>query len=180
MLINEKITGTWREEDSGLITNPVITSTIAVTLLDAGADEEENVKEALYDMAGRYVDDIRLFMSKFCPLEYPSQNLMEYFTLPGLAAVEASIRGKVKLAIPSVYADGEKLYGVMRLTMTADLTNGELELFKQQIEKQYADGWGGLLEETDIPTACGDMICVRLWQDDMEFYPGQKFQTTSD
>ena len=46
--------------------------------------------------------------------------------------------------------------------------------------KQYAEGWGGLLEETDIPTACGDVVCVRLWQDDMEFSPGRKFHTTSD
>ena len=113
------------------------------------------------------------FMARFEPVEYPSHNLMDYFHLPGLATVETSIWRKVQSVIPSVYADGETLYGVLRLRMSADLTNGELELFQEQIAKQYEIGWGGELEAAQIKTACGDTIFVCLWHDSMEFYPAQ-------
>lgn len=172
-MFDKNITGTERENDSGLIANPVISSTVAVTLWDAERDEPV----PLYDEAGKYAGDIAIFMARFCPVDYPSPNLMDHFSLPGLSAVEASIKRKVQLAIPSVYADGEKLYGILRLTMSADLTNGELELFKQQIERQYANGWGGELEESVIETSYGDLLYVRLWQGDMEFYPAQMFKT---
>lgn len=174
-MFDENITGTEREDNSGLIANPVISSTIAVTLWVTERDEPV----PLYDQAGKYAGDIQIFMSRFCPVEYPSPNLMEHFSLPGLAAVEASIKSKVRLAIPSVYADGDTLYGILRLTMSADLTKGELELFQRQIERQYAIGWGGELEEAIIETSCGDLLYVRLWQDSMEFYPGEQLKTDS-
>ena len=165
---DDEIIGTWREEDSGLITCPVVSSTIFVVLWD---DKNDDVDEPLYDRAGKYAADIQNFMDRFTPKKYPSHNLMDYFCLPGLAAVEASIRKKVQSAIPSVYADGETLYGVLRLNMSADLTNGELELFQEQIARQYKLGWGGELEAVHIKTACGDTIFVCLWHDSMEFYP---------
>jgi hypothetical protein len=167
---NTEIIGTWREEDSGLIACPVISSTIFVVLWD---DENDDVDGPLYDKAGKYAADIQNFMAGFAPDKYPSHNLMDYFHLPGLAAAEASIRGKVQSAIPDVYADGEKLYGVLRLSMSADLTNGELELFQQQIARQYETGWGGELEANYIKTAYGDTIFVCLWHDDMDLYPAQ-------
>lgn len=164
---NDEITGTWREEDSGLIACPVISSTIFVVLLDENGD----AAEPLYDRAGKYAADIQNFMTNYISEEYPSQNLMDYFHLPGLSAVEASIRGKVQSAFSGVYADGEILYGALRLSMTADLTNGELELFQEQIARQYKIGWGGELEVTSIKTACGDTICVCFGHDSVEFYP---------
>lgn len=170
-----EIIGTWREENSGLIACPVISSTIFVVLWD---DENDDVKEPLYDKAGKYASDIQKFMAGFETEEYPSHNLMDYFQLPGLAAVEASIRRKVQSAVPDVYADGEMLYGVLRLSMSADLTNGELELFQAQIAKQYESGWGGELEAAQIKTACGNTIFVCLWHDSMEFYPAQYTRRT--
>lgn len=169
-MTNTKSFGTWREEDSGLIACPVISSSILVVLWD---DENDDVDKPLYDKAGKYTADIQTFMAGFAPEKYPSHNLMDYFHLPGMAAVEASIRGKVQSAIPDVYADGETLYGVLRLSMSADLTNGELELFQQQIARQYETGWGNKLESVYIKTACGNTIFVCFWHGDMEFYPAQ-------
>ena len=170
-----EIIGTWREEDSGLIQCPSISSNVFVVLLDPDTNE---VLEPLYDEAGKYAADIQTFMAGFAPEKYPSNNLMTYFSLPGLSAVEASIRQKVRSAVPSVYVDGERLYAVLKLELTADLTNGELELFEAQIEKQYADGWGRALEETTIVTACGDVIAFCLWHSDIEFYEAKIFQST--
>ncbi len=170
-----EIVETWREEDSGLIQCPLISSTVFAVLLDPATNE---VLEPLYDEAGEYAADIQTFMAGFTPEKYPSNNLMTYFSLPGLSAVEASIRKKVQSAVPSVYADGERLYAVLKLEMTADLTNGELELFEAQIENQYADGWGGALEKAAIVTACGDVIAFCLWHSDIEFYEAKMFQST--
>lgn len=173
-MCRSEIIGTWREENSGLIQCPLISSTLFAVLLDPDSDD---VLEPLYDKAGKYTADIQAFMAGFTPEEYPSNNLMAYFSLPGLSAVEASIRQKVRSAVPSVYADGDQLYTVLKLEMTADLTNGELELFEAQIEKQYEKGWGGALEEASIATVCGDKIVLCLWHSDIEFYEAGVFQS---
>jgi len=161
-----QITGTWREENSNLIDCSMIVSTVFVVRVDPDTDEPI---EPLYNQAGKYAADIQDFMAKFTTSEFPSNNLMSYFSLPGFSAIEASIRQKIQSAVPSVCAKGEYLYTVLRLEMTADLTNAELELFENQIERQYAVGWGGALESTGITTACGEKIAVCLWHSDMEF-----------
>ena len=169
-MCSSEITGTWQEENSGLISSSKLISTVFVVLVDP--DTNETI-EPLYNLAGKYAADIQKFMAGFATKEFPSNDLMAYFSLPGLSAAEASIRQKIKSAVPSVYAQGELLFTVLKLEMTADLTNGELELFKEQIERQYEIGWGGALMETSITAASGDEIAVCLWQSDMEFYSGE-------
>ena len=49
-MTNTKSFGTWREEGSGLIACPVISSSILVVLWD---DENDDVDKPLYDKAGK-------------------------------------------------------------------------------------------------------------------------------
>lgn len=153
---------------SGLMERPMLLSAVRISLVGRTSGE---VEEALYENGARYAEDIQSAMEHFSTDEYPSNNLMNYFVLPGHPKIEKQIREKVLSATPGVYADGEKLYAALTLQMTEDMTQQELELFEQQIADQYQNGWGGALELQDIHTACGDLICIRLWHDALEFYP---------
>ena len=162
---------------SRLMERPMLLSTVHLSLIDRTSGE---VEEALYDHGARYAEDLRNMMEHFSTDEYPSNNLMNYFVLPTHPKIEKRIREKVLSATPGIYVDGETIYAALNLQMTEDLTQRELELFEQQIADQYENGWGGALELQDIDTACGDLICIRLWHDALEFYPACNLPTETE
>ena len=155
----------------------MLLSTVHLSLIDRTSGE---VEEALYDNGARYAEDLRNMMEHFSTDEYPSNNLMNYFVLPTHPKIEKRIREKVLSATPGIYVDGETIYAALKLQLTEDLTQRELELFEQQIADQYENGWGGALELQDIDTACGDLICIRLWHDALEFYPACNLPTETE
>ena len=156
---------------SGLFQNPRLYSTVRVCLLD----DDLNVEEALYEEAAQYCEDVANELKNFRTKEYPDNNLMRYFTLSD-KQIEAEIKRKIISAFPNVKAIGKKLYAVLKLTMTADLSVNELELFAEQIKSQYADGWGGDFEIKNLLMSNSDMICLRLYHEDMSFYTGAAFE----
>ncbi len=152
---------------SGLIANPHLYSTINANLRDAATDE---LIEAIYDYAGQYQEAISRSIESFHSQAYPSNDLMQYFKLPDNPKMEGSIRQKIQSAYVTVEASGPCLYARLDLSMSADLTINELEAFTAQIESQYRDGWGAELELLTIP-AGKDAVCLRLWHDDISFFP---------
>lgn len=161
------------ENMAGLLDNPRLFSTVRVGLLDLDSDE---VTESIYDDAAQYLPEIVSTMAAFQTEQYPTNDLMHYFSLPDDPAMEAAIKAKVRSARPTTYAVNERLFAVLDLTMTADLTAKEYEAFKDQTVVHYADGWGGELEMSNIPTKSGG-ICLRLWHDEIEFYTASEFSS---
>lgn len=147
-------------------------STVRVSLLDTNTYE---VVEPLYDQAAEYKEDIARAMSSFKTPEYPTHNLMHYFSLPENKQMEDSIKSKIQSALPTVQAVQKKLYAALDLTMTSDLTSDEFIAFREQIETQYRDGWGAEFELSNIPTDRGDTVCLRLYHQDIEFYTAEEF-----
>lgn len=80
---------------SGLIENPKLYSTIRVSLMEKEGGE---VDEALYDYAACYEQDIAQAMKDFHTEQYPSTDLMQYFSLSN-KRLETAIRSKVLSAI---------------------------------------------------------------------------------
>lgn len=155
---------------SGLIADPHLYSTVHVTLLDS-ADGE--AIEPLYDRAGQYQEAISKGIAAFHTEQHPSNDLMQHFRLPDDPKMEQSIRNKVQSACVSVEASEEVLYARLDLSMSADLTHEELDAFTGQIESQYRDGWGAEFEVLTIP-AGKEAVCLRLWNDDIRFFPASE------
>lgn len=157
---------------SGLIDNPRLYSTVHVCLLDTESDE---VAEALYGEAAEYKADINNAIRDFHTHDYPTNDLMRYFSLPSEKTMEASIREKVQSAKLAVCSVRNTLYAVLNLSMSADLTEEEVDAFQEQVESQYRDGWGAEFELQDIKTSGHDAICVRLCYDGVAFYTADEF-----
>lgn len=161
----------YNENMSGLIDNPRLYSTVHVCLLDKNFD----VAEALYGEAAEYRENINNAITDFLTQDYPTNDLMRYFSLPGRKTMEASIREKIqsaKLVVCSVY---DTLYAVLDLNMSADLIEDEFKAFQQQIESQYRDGWGAEFELQNIKTGGPDVVCLRLSYDGVTFYTADEF-----
>lgn len=157
---------------SGLIENPKLYSTIRVSLMEKEGGE---VAEALYDYAACYEQDIAQAMKDFHTEQYPSTDLMQYFSLPN-KRLETAIRSKVLSAHPTVHAEGKILYAVLELQMAKDLTVEEFTSFVKQIARQYETGWGEKLEYHDIKAKNSDVVSIRLYHDDIKFFTGEAFE----
>lgn len=64
---------------SGLIDNPKLYSTLRLNLMEGDTLEAQ---EALYDSGVCYYQDIVQEMKNFHTDEYPTNDLMQYFSLP--------------------------------------------------------------------------------------------------
>lgn len=159
---------------SGLINVPCLYSTVRVSLLEKDSDE---VSEALYDFAAQYCYDAAFAMAQFKNDKYSSNDFMQYFELTDNKQMESLIKQKVKTARLSTQAIGETLFAVLRLNMVEDLTIEEMEVFANQIEHQYKDGWGADFEMQNILASSLDVIALRLWHDDLTFYTGEAFES---
>ena len=157
---------------TGLSENPRIYSTVHVGLVDRESGE---VVEALYDHAAQYQESLALALAQFSTVEYPDGNLMQYFSLPDNRPLETAIKGKIQEARLTTHAVGKTLYAALDLTMSADLTDEELDAFQEQIESQYRDGWGAEFELANF-CAGADFVCMRLYHDDLHFYAADTFE----
>lgn len=155
---------------SGLIDHPCLYSTIFAGQVDPATGE---VVDALYDEAAHYCKAISHGIKKFHTKEYPTNDLMRYFCLPDAPELETAIKRKIRSAVLTVETAGKTLYAKLKLDMTEDLTNGELEAFAAQIESQYKDGWGAEFELVNIP-AGQDAVCLRLWHSSFSFFTSEE------
>ena len=140
-------------------------SPLWVGLLD---QECGSIPECLYDTPIEYEDDIREALQDFLKKVYSSSDLMVRFSLPEAREMETEIRSKVSSACLDISVIDERLYAVVDVETSTDLTEEELDAFMEQIEAQYRDGWGSAFEMADIPTSQGDMIYARLHHDGFE------------
>lgn len=157
---------------SGLIENQKLYSTIRVSLMDKVGRE---VVEALYDLATCYEQDIAQAMKSFHTEQFPTNDLMQYFSLPS-KRLEKVIKSKVLTAYPTVHTEGRDLYAVLELTMTKDLTVEEFMAFTEQIAHQYETGWGEQLEYHVIKARNTDVVSIRLYHEGMTFFTGAAFE----
>lgn len=158
---------------SGLIDNPKLYSTLRLNLMEGDTLEAQ---EALYDSGVCYYQDIVQEMKNFHTDEYPTNNLMQYFSLPYDKKREKIIKQKILSAYPTVQAEGNSLYAVLELNMVKDLTVSELHDFTEQIAYQYEYGWGEALEYHNFKTQNSDHITVRLYHSDIKFATGMVFE----
>lgn len=157
---------------AGLLKNPRLYSTVRVSLIDAETNE---VIEALYDEAAQYEKSIAREMASFQTDLHPTNNLMAYFEIPDNPDAESRIKEKVLSACPTVCAVGKELYAALDLELKDDLTDTELYIFAEQIQSQYADGWGAEFEERNILTSTGETVSLRLFHSDIDFSTASKF-----
>ena len=108
---------------SRLIDNPKRYSTLRLNLMEGDTLEAQ---EALYDSGICYYQDIVQEMKKFHTNEYPTNDLMQYFSLPYDKKREKIIKQKILSAYPTVQVEGNSLYAVLELNMVKDLTLFEL------------------------------------------------------
>lgn len=160
---------------SGLIHTPQLYSTVRISLIDQDSNE---AMDCLYDEAAAYCQDIAYAIEHFDSPQYSKNDLMQYFVLPEDKQTEQAIRRKIQSARLSVQSVGTKLYAKLELTMSSDLTMEELEVFTNQIESQFKDGWGAEFEMQNIKTNCSDIVCLRLFHDGLTFYTGNAFEAS--
>ena len=133
------------------------------------------VAEALYDHASCYEQDIAQAMKDFHTEQYPSTDLMQYFSLSN-KRLETAIKSKVLSAHPTVHVEEKILYAVLELQMMKDLTVEEFTSFVKQIARQYETGWGKKLEYHDIKAKNSDVVSIRLYHDNINFFTGEAFE----
>lgn len=119
-------------------------------------DYDESV-EIPAQYATEYTGLIRTAILKerlFCSGE---RGMMEYYGKPD------NVNFKVKSYNFDVEVRDGALWGVAECEIYGELTDSELELLKDNITGQAADGFGEGFEQRDIYTADGDMIYAHLW-----------------
>lgn len=119
-------------------------------------DYDESV-EIPAQYATEYADLIRdaiLKERQFCECE---RGMMEYYDRSD------NINFKVKSYNFDVEVRDGALWGVAKCEIYGELTDSELELLKDNITGQAADGFGEGFEQRDIYTPDGDMIYAHLW-----------------
>jgi len=157
-----------------------LVASVSVTLIDA-VDME--VIDCIYDDAAKYEQDIRHAMQNFQTDQYPSSDLMNYFSLLDAPEMEAVIREKVHAARLDVCSIGGKLYSAVDLDLSADLLKEEVAALTDQLEQQFKEGWGAEFELADVPVEQeqGIILAVRIgsFDPDMGLYPVEVAETTA-
>lgn len=152
--------------DSGPPVNIRIFSPIWVGVVD---QEYGEIPECLYDTGTEYEQDIRTAIRNFLAHAVPDGDLMNGFSLPQDPETEAAVRAKVHAARLDVCVEEGSLCAVVDVECADVLSGEELEALLDHIEGQYRDGWGADFELTDIPTAQGELIFARMYNDCLTF-----------
>ncbi len=145
-----------------------LVSPIWVSIQEAG---DECGADCIYDEAAQYVQDIICAMQEFRTEEYPSSNLMNYFSLPNDPEMETAIREKVRAAQLSACVICDRLYSAVDLDLSADLTKEEVIALTEQLETQFTDGWGAEFEVVNIPVAGNMEIAARIGNMELDLCP---------
>ena len=113
------------------------------------------------DMAG-YADDINTFIRENdLPAEH-KRGLMLWYSPEG---PDDEISEKVQSAHCTVEVINGELTGVITAKITGELSDEEMEKFRQYCVGQLSDGWGESLEQKYMRTENGE-INISFWSDD--------------
>uniref|UniRef100_UPI0013DC6BFD DUF6329 domain-containing protein n=1 Tax=Ruminococcus flavefaciens TaxID=1265 RepID=UPI0013DC6BFD len=113
------------------------------------------------DMAG-YADDINTFIRENdLPAEH-KRGLMLWYSPEG---PDDEISEKVQSAHCTVEVINGELTGVITAKITGELSDEEMEKFRQYCVGQLSDGWGKSLEQKYMRTEVGE-INISFWSDD--------------
>lgn len=107
------------------------------------------------------IRDAILKERRFCGGE---RGMMEYY------GKSDNVNFKVKSYNFDVEVRDGALWGVAECEVYGELTDSELELLKDNITGQAADGFGEGFEQRDIYTADGDMIYAHLWSSGKDWH----------
>ena len=147
---------------------PKLISPIWVSM--RGADDN-SIPDCLYDQSAPYEQDVRRILHSLHSDEFPNTDLMTYFVLPDDPEMEAVIRSKIHAAPLSIQAIGNTLYAVVEPELSAELSETELQIFVNQLEYQFQDGWGAEFEVTQVLTPQGDKeVIARLCREGISVY----------
>ena len=113
------------------------------------------------DMAG-YADDINTFIRENdLPAEH-KRGLMLWYSPEG---PDDEISEKVQSAHCTVEVINGELTGVITAKITGELSDEEMEKFRQYCVGQLSDGWGKSLEQKYMRTEVGE-INISFWSND--------------
>lgn len=143
----------------------MITAQILSPLYVGVLDELGETGDCLYDTAVQYRDVISQAFSNFKTAEYPSPNLMRYFSWPSDYYMENQIRSKIETAFLTAVVENGRLCSCLNLELDSPLSYEESLVLQEQMEKQYRDGWGEAFELQDIRASAGESIYARLYHD---------------
>lgn len=102
---------------------------------------------------------------------------MTHFSLSDEPEMEAALRAKISAARLGTGIIEDRLYAVVNLVLSAELTEEERDAFSDMLEAQYRDGWGQDFEVQSILTAQGEELCARLYHDGLTFLTGEEISS---
>lgn len=117
------------------------------------------------DLIG-YEDVIREGIEQEQLPEEAERGLMQYYNCFGDEL--PSLEHKVLSAFPDVEVYKNRLWGVLKCTLKAPLTQAELAALKEMAVSRYADGWGEGYEQRPRQIDSGELY-VHFWQSDKDF-----------
>lgn len=147
-----------------------IASPIWVSVRKAG---DTGIPECVYDCAAQYDQNVCRALRDFQEKTFRTDDLMTHFSLPDEPEMEAALRAKISAARLGTGIIEDRLYAVVNLVLSAELTEEERDAFSDMLEAQYRDGWGQDFEVQSILTAQGEELCARLYHDGLTFLTGE-------
>ena len=153
-------------------TTEVLTGDLEQTLSTSGTVESEQVK-TYYSPVGATIQDVPVELGD----AVSAGQLLVAYDVNDLENAKEQAQYRTQAAVNSYL--GSAAQNTQRGGKYAEASTN-LDVLEQQIADQYENGWGGALELQDIDTACGDLICIRLWHDALEFYPACNLPTETE
>lgn len=133
--------------------------------------DEEYEKISSYE-ASAYKSEINRFIEDFTMPEEKERGLMNWYDKGN------SVDQKVFSAFMSVEEHDGELVGVVTANVHGQLTEDELEDFREYCTGQLSDGAGESLEQRPIKTPDGE-ICVSFWSSDECFLQTEEEMNSS-
>ena len=133
--------------------------------------DEEYEKISSYE-ASAYKSEINRFIEDFTMTEEKERGLMNWYDKGN------SVDQKVFSAFMSVEEHDGELVGVVTANVHGQLTEDELEDFREYCTGQLSDGAGESLEQRPIKTPDGE-ICVSFWSSDEWFLQTEEEMNSS-
>ena len=141
-----------------------------ITVPECWSDEEYE-KISSYE-ASAYKSEINRFIEDFTMPEEKERGLMNWYDKGN------SVDQKVFSAFMSVEEHDGELVGVVTANVHGQLTEDELEDFREYCTGQLSDGAGESLEQRPIKTPDGE-ICVSFWSSDEWFLQTEEEMNSS-
>ena len=125
-------------------------------------DEWGNMENEPIELTGStataYVDSINAALKEEMHSEEAARGLMTYYS------EKDKVNDKVKSFVFTAEVRDDKLWGVAECKIRGELNTDELEVLKEYITGQAADGFGEGFEQREIKTPDGMELYAHLWQ----------------